>query len=241
MAMWKVRIPCRSTTTLPHTSSYHSLRTGVFIKGTPSIIGWRPRNSKLLGCFILSTIHPILCGIAHRRWQRGTCFLLLFWWRWKHEIKETVHISWKSKDYFSWNGFFVQTIVWERVYKQHLQGTTLLYSFNGRLGLPGISTSPWWVSTNPWLPKSITAPTSHGHYSLTVKNAICAVFNGKPILMCCWKRWQLTRSKTCRERLLVICPISCVSWLWLCLFASTSRIPESRLAPATKTWRKYRN
>ena len=73
--------------------------------------------------------------------------------------KKTVHISWKSKEYFSWNGFFVQTLVWVRLFKQQLQGTILLYSFNGRLGLPGISTSPWWVSTNPWLPKSITAPT----------------------------------------------------------------------------------
>ena len=137
-------------------------------------------------------------------------------------------------DYFSWKVFFVQTIVWVRLFKQQLQGTTLLYSFHGRLGLPGISTSPWWVSTNPWLPKSITAPTSHGHYPLAVKNAICAVFNGKPILMCCWKWWQLTRSKTCRERLFVICPISCASWLWLYLCASNSRIRESRPAPATK-------
>lgn len=37
-------------------------------------------------------------------------------------------------DYFSWNGFCVQTIVWVRGYKQQLQGTTLLHSFNGRLG-----------------------------------------------------------------------------------------------------------
>ena len=216
MAMWKVRIPCRSTTTLPHTSWYHSLRTGVSSTGRllskgGELIDWVETNRGTRNCLAASSCRQSIQSFVGLNMENGnmehvsSCFFGE-----DGNMKSKKHAispgSRKTMWLFLLECFFVQTIVWVRVYKQQLQGTTLLYSFHSRLGLPGISTSPWWVSTNPWLPKSITAPTSHGHHPLAVKNAICAVFNGKAILMCCWKWWQLKRSKTCREGMLVHLP-----------------------------------